>query len=283
MTDIHTRNNIRIHGPAEGPVLLFAHGFGCDGGTWEKMLPYFTKTHRVVLFDHVGAGGSDMAAYDSDKYAFLDGYAEDILEICEALDLNDVTLVAHSVSGMMAIAAAATNPHRLGRLVLLASSPSYMDHPQDGYIGGFSAEDLDGLLASLDANYPVWAATMAPAIMGTPDAPENATVLESSFLRLNPMVAREFSRVSFLSDVRPLLKDITVPSLILQCTEDLLVPDHIGRYFQENLAHSTLIQLTATGHCPHMSSAAESAEAILGYLAGTAASQPAEPEPSVVS
>ncbi|WP_286135483.1 alpha/beta hydrolase [Arthrobacter sp. UCD-GKA] len=278
-----TRNNIRILGPTNGPVVMFAHGFGCDGGTWEKMLPYFTKKYRVVLFDHVGSGGSDLAAYDSVKYAFLDGYARDMLEICEVLDLQDVTLVAHSVSGMMAIAAAETDPRRLGRLVLLASSPSYMDHPEDGYIGGFSAEDLDGLLSSLDANYLVWVSSMAPAIMGTPNAPENAAELETSFRRVNPMVAREFSRVAFLSDVRPLLRNITVPSLILQCTDDLLAPEHIGRYLQQNLAHSTLIQLSATGHCPHVSSPGESADAILGYLAGTAVPRQVEPELNAAS
>jgi sigma-B regulation protein RsbQ len=281
MTDVFTRNNIRILGQDGGPVVMFAHGFGCDRGTWQKMLPYFTDTHRVVLFDHVGSGESDMDAYDSVKYATLDGYAADGLEICAELDLHDVTLVAHSVSGMMAIAAAAADPGRLGNLVLLASSPSYMDYPEDGYVGGFTAEDLDGLLSSLDANYLVWTAAMAPAIMGTPDVPENAEELEASFRRVNPMVAREFSRVSFLSDVRHLLKDVAVPTLILQCTDDLLAPVHIGRYLQENLPHSTLVQLTATGHCPHVSSPAESAGAIIDYLsAGPTASASTSPATS---
>ncbi|MFC8302271.1 alpha/beta fold hydrolase [Specibacter sp. NPDC057265] len=279
MTDVFTRNNIRILGQDDAPVVMFAHGFGGDREVWEKMLPRFTQNHRVVLFDHVGAGGSDPDAYDSVKYATLDGYAGDVLEICTALDLHDVTLVAHSVSGMMAIAAAASDPGRLGRLVLLASSPSYMDYPEDGYIGGFTAEDLDGLLASLDANYLVWASTMAPAIMGTPDHPENAAALEASFHRVNPMVAREFSRIAFLSDVRHLLKDVAVPTLILQCTDDLLAPVHIGRYLQENLSHSTLVQLTATGHCPHVSSPDESADAIVNYL-NTNPAQPLEPERS---
>ncbi|MFQ4149920.1 alpha/beta hydrolase [Arthrobacter sp. LAPM80] len=266
MTDVFTRNNTRILGREDGPVVMFAHGFGCDRGTWEKMLPYFIETHRVVLFDHVGAGDSDLASYDSVKYATLDGYAGDVIEICDALDLSDVTLVAHSVSGMIAIAAAVKDPRRLGKIVLLASSPSYLDYPADGYVGGFTAEDLDALLSSLDANYLVWAATMAPVIMGTPNAPDNASELEASFRRVNPMVAREFSRVAFLSDVRHLLKDVTVPTLILQCTDDLLAPAHIGHYLQENLPHSNLVQLTATGHCPHVSSPGESAEAIVNYL-----------------
>ncbi len=246
--------------------MMFAQRFGCDRGVWEKMLPHFFQTHWVVLFDHVGAGDSDMGAYDSVKYATLDGYASDVLEICELLDLRNVTLVAHSVSGMMAIAAATTDPAHLGRLVLLASSPSYMDYPEDDYIGGFSAEDLDGLLASLDANYLVWAAAMAPAIMGTPDNPENDAALEVSFLRVNPMVAREFSRVAFLSDVRHLLQAVTVPTLILQCTDDLLAPPHVGRFLQDNIANSMLVQLAATGHCPHVSSPEECADAIMNYL-----------------
>lgn len=278
MTDVFTRNNIRILGREDGPVVMFAHGFGCDRGIWEKMLPRFTDTHRVVLFDHVGAGASDMDAYDSVKYASLDGYTRDVLEICESLDLHDVTLVAHSVSGMMAIAAAAADPGRLGRLVLLASSASYMDYPDDGYIGGFTAEDLDGLLTSLDANFLVWAATMAPAIMGTPDHPENAVELENSFKKVNPMVAREFARVAFLSDVRHLLKEVKVPSLILQCTDDLLAPVHIGQYLHQNLAHSTLVQLTATGHCPQVSSPGESAEAIVNYLNAGQGQQQHDPE-----
>ncbi|MHA7175618.1 alpha/beta fold hydrolase [Arthrobacter sp. Sr24] len=277
MTDVYTRNNVRILGQEDGPVMMFAHGFGCDRGIWEKMLPRFTDTHRVVLFDHVGAGESDIGAYDSVKYATLDGYANDVLEICEALDLRDVTLVAHSVSGMMAIAAAAADPQRLSQLVLLAASPSYMDYPEDGYVGGFTAEDLDGLLTSLDANYLVWATTMAPAIMGTPDHPEYAAVLEASFHQVNPMVAREFARVAFLSDVRHLLEAVTVPSLILQCTDDLLAPVHIGRYLHQNLAQSTLVQLTATGHFPHVSSPDESADAIVNYLSGRT-KHPAEPE-----
>lgn len=281
MTDVYTRNSIRILGPIDGPVVMFAYGFGCDRGTWKKMLPHFTATHRVVLFDHVGAGDSDLGAYDPLKYAALDGCAGDILEICEALDLRDVTLIAHSVSGMIAIAAAA-NLKRLGILVLLASSPSYMNYPEDGYIGGLTSEDLDALLSSLDANYLAWAATMAPAIMGTPDAPETAAELEASFRRVNPMVALEFSRVAFLSDVRHLLKDVTVPSLILQCTDDLLAPVHIGRYLHENLEHSTLVQLTATGHCPQVSSPGESAAVIVDYLIAHTAQQ-VEPELSAAN
>jgi sigma-B regulation protein RsbQ len=278
MADLMKRNNIRILGPVDGPVVMFAHGFGCDRGTWDKMLPRFTENHRVVLFDHVGAGGSDMAAYDSVKYAGLDGYARDVLEICEALDLQDVTLVGHSAGGMMALAAAATDPRRLGRLVLLASSPCYMDHPDEGYLGGFTEEDLDALPSPEDAGYGSWAASLSRVLMGTPNTPANASELETSFLRVNPLIAREFSRLCLHADVRHLLPDVKVPSLILHCTDDPVIPDDMGRYLAQNLIASTLVRLRATGHYPHVSSPGESADAILGYLAGAAVPQQVEPE-----
>ncbi len=270
-TDVSARNNVRILGNDAGPVVMFGHGFGCDQGMWRRVLPYFTENYRVVLFDHVGAGGSDKTAYTQAKYASLDGYVQDLLEICTELDLQDVTFVGHSVSAMMAVAAAAEAPERFANLVLLASSPSYMDRPEDGYTGGFSAADIDELLVSLDANYLVWAAAMAPMIMGNPDSPELHNELEGSFCRLDPAVARDFASVSFRSDVREQLADVKVPSLILQCSEDLLAPPHIGAYTQEKMPNATLVQLRATGHLPHVSAPAETAEAILSYLSRTPA------------
>lgn len=271
--NILTRNNVKILGLDKGPVVVLSQGFGCDGGTWEKMLPYFTDNYRVVTFDHVGTGDSDLTAYDSVKYAKLDGYAGDLLEICQALNLHDVTFVAHSFGAMMAITAAAAHPEYFGRLVLLASSPSYLDRPEDNYTGGFVAGDVTELIASLDTNYLVWAAA---AVMGTPETPENAVELEESFRRFNPVVAREYARACFLADVRHLLRDIAAPTLILQCSNDLLVPSHIGAYLQENLANSTLVQLAATGHCPHLSFPRETSDAILTYLEAPAAA--VEPE-----
>lgn len=270
-TDVSARNNVRILGNSAGPVVMFGHGFGCDQGMWRRVLPYFTPHYRVVLFDHVGAGGSDKGAYTPAKYATLHGYVQDLLEICAELDLRDVTFVGHSVSAMMAVAAAAEAPERFANLVLLASSPSYMDRPEDGYSGGFSAADIDDLLVSLDANYLVWAAAMAPMIMGNPDSPELHNELEGSFCRLDPAVARDFARVSFRSDVREQLAEVKVPSLILQCSDDLLAPPHIGAYTQERMPDATLVQLRATGHLPHVSAPAETAEAILSYLSRTPA------------
>jgi sigma-B regulation protein RsbQ len=266
-TGVLARNNVRILGNDAGPVVIFAHGFGCDQGMWHRMIPYFTDDYRVLVFDHVGSGGSDTAAYDSSKYSSLDGYVGDLLEICGELDLRDATFVGHSVSAMMAVAAAAAAPHHFANLVLLASSPSYMNRPEDGYTGGFSSADIDELLVSLDTNYIVWAAAMAPMIMGNPGQPELHNELEGSFCRLDPAIARDFARVSFRSDVRELLADVQVPTLVLQCTDDLLAPPHIGHYTQERMPASTLVQLKATGHLPHVSAPAETAEAILSYLA----------------
>ncbi|UPO76216.1 MULTISPECIES: alpha/beta fold hydrolase [Arthrobacter] len=266
-TDVLSRNNVRILGNEAGPVVIFGHGFGCDQEMWRRVIPYFTGQYRVVTFDHVGSGGSDLTAYDSAKYSSLDGYVSDLLDICAELDLRDATFVGHSVSAMMAVAAAAAAPQYFSDLVLLASSPSYMDRPEDGYTGGFSEADIDELLASLDTNYIVWAAAMAPMIMGNPEKPELHNELEGSFCRLDPAIARDFARVSFLSDVRPLLSKVEVPTLILQCSSDLLAPPHIGVYTQERIPASTLMTLKATGHLPHVSAPEETADAILTYLA----------------
>lgn len=204
------RNNVTILGNPDGPVIVFAHGFGCDQGVWSRMLPFFVDEYRVVLFDHVGAGGSDPEAYDRHKYSSLSGYARDLLELCEVLDLLGVTVVAHSVSSMMAITAAAQQPDRFRQLILVAPSPSYIDDPAEGYVGGFSRVDIDELLASMDNNYFAWAAEIAPMVMGNPQAPELGAELIGSFCQTNPDSAREFARVTFLTDSRPLLAAVTV-------------------------------------------------------------------------
>lgn len=264
--DISTRNNVNVLGNPDGPVIVFAHGFGCDQGMWQRLIPRFTRDYRVVLFDHLGAGNSDMESYSSAKYSSLAGYTSDVQEILAELDLHDVTFVGHSVGGMMGVAAAAADPSRFKALVFLASSPSYMDYPEDGYVGGTSQADIRDLLASLDSNYMVWAAAMAPVIMGNPESPQLHTELEGSFCRINPTVAREFAKVAFLSDVRHLLADVTVPTLVMQCTDDLLAPVHVGRYTRDQLPNATLAVMTATGHLPHVSAPEETADTIIGYL-----------------
>ncbi|ACL40819.1 alpha/beta hydrolase fold protein [Pseudarthrobacter chlorophenolicus A6] len=263
---VASRNNVTTLGRADGPVMLFAHGFGCDQDMWRRLVPYFAADYRVVLFDHVGAGHSDLEAYDREKYGTLDGYATDVLEICEALDLADVILVGHSVSAMIALIDAAREPERFARLILVAPSPRYTDDADDGYVGGFSHEDIEGLLESLDSNYFAWADALAPMAMGNPDTPEYAEELRSSICRTNPSIARHFARVTFLSDTRHILPRVQCDSLILQCTDDLLAPAAVGSYVHRQLGHSSLVQLRATGHCPHVSAPGDTAAAILHYL-----------------
>jgi sigma-B regulation protein RsbQ len=260
------RNNVTVSGRVDGPVMVFAHGYGCDQDMWRRLLPYFSDAYRLVLFDNVGAGRSDVEAYDRDKYGSLDGYAADLLEICGVLGLQDVILVAHSVSAMAAVIAAAQDPERFSRLVLVAPSPRYINDSADGYVGGFSQEDIEGLLASLDSNYFAWAEALAPMAMGNPGAPELSEELRSSFCRTNPSIARHFARVTFLSDSRPVLEQVGTDSLILQCSDDLLAPPEVGSYVHGRLERSTLVQLQATGHCPHVSAPEDTARAILDYL-----------------
>jgi sigma-B regulation protein RsbQ len=266
--DVLARNNVRVVGAQDGPVLLLVHGFGCDQSMYRRLLPFLTEQFRVVLFDHVGSGDSQLDAYDPVTYGSLDRYVADLLEICDALDLDDVTVVAHSIGAMMAIAAVIQRPDRLTRLVLLAPSPSYLDDEAAGYVGGMSHDDVQDLLSSLDDNHMAWAAAMAPVVMGNPGAPELTDELEDTFCRVDPRVMRTFARVTFTSDVRDLLPAVTVPSLILQCSNDALAPVSVGEYLHRHLARSELIVLSATGHVPQVSAPAETARAILSYVAG---------------
>lgn len=264
--DVLARNNVAISGRPDGPPLMFAHGFGCDQNMWRWVAPEFADSHRVILFDHVGAGGSDPGAYDPERHGSLAGYARDVLDICARLDLTDVVFVGHSVSAMIGLLAAIEEPARFDRLVMVGPSPCYLDG--EGYVGGFSRADIDGLLDSLDSNYLGWSAAMAPAIMGNPDRPELGVELTNSFCRTDPEIARQFARVTFLSDNRADLRRAPVPSLILQCAEDVIAPPSVGTYLAEQLPDSTLVQLSATGHCPNLSAPAETVAAIRAYLAG---------------
>ncbi len=256
-----------MSGRPDGPVLLFAHGFGCDQSMWHRIVPFFEDRYRVVSFDHMGSGLSDLDQYDPEKYSTLDGYVTDLLALCRELELSDIVLVAHSVATMMAIEAAIKDSERFRRLVLVAPSPSYIDDPAEGYVGGFTQQDIDGLLESLDSNYFAWSASLAPIVMGNPDTPGLTDELEASFCRTNPDTARNFARVSFLSDIRSHLTELGVPALILQCSDDMLAPPEVGRYLNRRLAGSTLVELAATGHVPQASAPEETAQAILQYLA----------------
>jgi sigma-B regulation protein RsbQ len=261
-----TRNNVVEQGKPARQPLLFAHGFGCDQNMWRYVWPRFADDYRVVLFDHVGAGGSDLSAYDSDRYSSLRGYAEDVIEICRELDLRDVVLVGHSVSAMIGVLAAATEPDRFAKLVLVGPSPRYID--DDGYAGGFSREDIEGLLDSMDSNYLGWSSQMAPVIMGNEDRPELGEELTNSFCRTDPEIARSFARVTFLSDNRADLAKVGVPALVLQCSDDAIAPEAVGRYVAEQMPGGRFAMLDAVGHCPNLSAPEETAAAIEEFLRG---------------
>jgi sigma-B regulation protein RsbQ len=258
------RNNVVEHGPQDGRPMIFAHGFGCDQNMWRYVWPAFSADHRVVLFDHVGAGRSDASAYDRERYDSLDGYAADVLEICRELELDDVVFVGHSVSAMIGGLAAAAEPERFGRLVMIGPSPRYVD--DTGYVGGFTRGDIDGLLDSMDGNYLGWSNQIAPVIMGNADRPELADELTSSFCRADPEIARHFARVTFLSDNRADLARITTPSVILQCSDDVIAPEVVGGYVHRRLVGSRLVKLEATGHCPNLSAPEETVAAIRAFL-----------------
>jgi sigma-B regulation protein RsbQ len=258
------RNNVRISGRGQ-KAMLFAHGFGCDQAMWRFVAPAFEDDFRVVLFDHVGAGHSDVTAYDREKYGTLDGYAEDVLEICRELDLEDVIFVGHSVSAMIGVLAGARDPVRFEALVLVGPSPRYID--DDGYVGGFSRTDVDELLQALESNYLGWSAAMAPAIMGNPDRPELGNELANSFCRTDPAIAEHFARVTFLSDNREDLGLVNIPALILQCSDDIIAPPVVGEFVHARMKHSTLIRMKAVGHCPNLSAPDETIAAIKAFLA----------------
>ncbi len=262
--NVLARNKVTVSGAAGAPAIVFAHGVGCDQHMWRHVAPAFEADHRVVRFDHVGAGESDLAAYDAAKYGSLDGYAADVVEILEALDLGPVVFVGHSVSAIIGVLAAARAPGRFAKLVLVGPSPRYID--DDGYTGGFSRADIEELLGSLESNFLGWSSTMAPMIMGNPERPELGEELRNSFCRTDPEIAAQFARVTFLSDNRADLPSVRIPTLVLQSREDAIAPPAVGEYVHRRIAGSRLVILDATGHCPNLSAPAETIEAIRAFL-----------------
>jgi sigma-B regulation protein RsbQ len=265
-TEVLVRNNVTISGHPAGRPLMFAHGFGCDQNMWRFVVPAFEDRYRIVLFDYVGAGASDLSAYDPERYGSLEGYAADVLEICEALDLADVVFVGHSVSAMVGVLAAAAEPERFAALVLIGPSPRYINDGE--YVGGFTEDDIAGLLASLDSNYLGWSSAMAPVIMGNADRPELGAELTASFCRTDPEIQKRFARATFLSDNRADLARVKVPALVLQCSDDVIAPDAVGEYVHRNLSGSQLVKLQASGHCPNLSAPEETVAAISSFLDG---------------
>lgn len=258
------RSNVHVVGSEQGQPMVMAHGFGCDQSMWRYLVPAFERDYRIVLFDYIGHGGADSSAFDEKRYSTLDGYAQDVLEICRHLELDDIVFVGHSVSATIGVLAALLEPDRFEKLIMIGPSPCYIDH--EDYRGGFSRAQLEELLAFLDENPLGWSNAMAPTIMGNGDRPELAEELESSFCRTDPKVAKAFARATFLSDNRADLPRVQTRSLILQCSNDAIACDAVGRYMHEQLPNSVFKQLSATGHCPHLSAPPETIAAMRSFL-----------------
>jgi sigma-B regulation protein RsbQ len=266
MMTIEQRNNVKVTG--NGPItMLLAHGFGCDQSMWRFLAPNYVDRYRVITFDMVGSGKSDLTAYDRSKYDTLHGYADDVLEIIEEYADGPVIFVGHSVSAMIGMLAAIKMPQRFASQVMVGPSPSYINDGE--YVGGFAREDIEELLETMDSNYLGWSSNLAPAIMGAPDQPQLAEELTNSFCRTDPDIAKHFARATFLSDHRADVPKCTTPTLILQCSDDMIAPLAVGEYMQHKLPASTLRIIENVGHCPHMSAPTESSQAIDEFLAST--------------
>lgn len=244
--------------------MLFAHGFGCDQNMWRFVSPAFEDKFRVVLFDHVGAGGSDLKAYDHKKYSTLEGYADDVVEIGNDLRLKDAIFVGHSVSAMIGLLASLKAPGMFRSLVMVGPSPRYID--DDNYVGGFKQQQIAELLDFLANNHMGWSTAMAPVIMGNSDRPELGEELTNSFCRTDPAIAKDFARVTFNSDNRADLSEVSIPTLILQCSEDVIAPLAVGEYVHRNIPNSELVILKATGHCPNLSAPDEVISAMRDFV-----------------
>ncbi len=268
MDDILSRHNVTVTGRAGGPPMVFAHGFGCDQHMWRFVAPAFEDTFRVICFDHAGSGAADPRLYDPERHSTLQGYADDVLAICRALNLKGVVFVGHSVSAMIGVLAELAEPERFSSLVLVSPSPRYLD--DEGYVGGFSERDIRELLDSLDSNYLGWSSAMAPVIMGDQQRPELADELTESFCRTDPHIARRFAEVTFTSDNRAELSRVQAPTLVLQCTSDAIAPVSVGQYVADAVPRATLTMLDATGHCPNLSAPEQTTAAIDRFVLGDA-------------
>lgn len=269
MNDILKRNNVSISGQASGgaqPTLVFSHGFGCDQQMWRFVAPAFEATHSVLLFDHIGCGKADIKAYDAPRHAKLEGYAQDVVEILEAADLTNAVFIGHSVSAIIGLLAAIQVPQRIARMVLVCPSPRYLNDAPD-YHGGFERADIDSLMDMMENNMLGWADFLAPAVMGADGAGEMTQELKASFCAADPYISRRFAAATFLGDNRRDLPLVQSPSLIIQCSDDAIAPRSVGDYVHQHLKDSQLAVIEASGHCPHMTHAAETIALIRRYLA----------------
>ena len=261
--NILKRNNVKVFGKGNQPM-LFAHGFGCDQNMWRYLTPAFENDYKIILFDYVGAGHSDLSAYSQDRYKSLHGYAQDVVEICDALQLSNVIFVGHSVSSMIGLLASLQQPQYFAQLIMVGPSPCYIND-QD-YKGGFDRKDIEGLLETMEKNYIGWANFLAPNIMGNGNRPELGEELTESFCSTDPIIARQFAEATFFADNRDDLAKTNLPILILQCSEDIIAQLEVGHYLAQKLPNSTLRVMKATGHCPHMSEPDETISIIKDYL-----------------
>ncbi|MEK8129639.1 alpha/beta hydrolase [Paenibacillus filicis] len=264
MSDVGVRNNVKMVGEGERTVML-AHGFGCDQSMWKYILPSLERKFRVVLFDYVGSGKSDLSAYTSKKYHTLHGYAQDVLDIIEAYGLRDVIFIGHSISSMIGMLASIERPEYFERMVMIGPSACYLNEA-DEYVGGFEKSDIIELLDMMEMNFAGWASFMAPFAMNNPEMPMLSKELERSFISADPVIAREFAEVTFFADHRRDLAQAAVPTLIMQCSDDSVVPLEAGEYLHRHLKNSTFQLMEAKGHYPHISHPDETIRLIHEYL-----------------
>lgn len=260
--EVLKRNNVHIFG--KGKPLIFAHGYGLNQNMWRHITPAFMETHQIILFDHVGSGLSDINSYNKTKYNSLHGYAADLIEICETLKLEKPIFIGHSVSAMIGLLATIQKPDLFEKIILIGPSACYLN--RDDYVGGFNQEDIEGLLETIDADYLGWAKAMAPALMNNPQQPILAEELADTFCQVDPVIASHFARVTFLTDNRFHMNKIKIPTLIMQASDDLVAPVSVGQFLQDNIAHSVLIKMKATGHFPSMSAPEETINAIKSFI-----------------
>lgn len=261
--NIISRNNITIIGSGKQSI-VFAHGYGCDQNMWRFITPAFEKDFKIILFDHVGSGKSDQTAYSFEKYNSLNGYADDLIDICEALDLKNSIFVGHSVSSMIGILAAIKRPDLFCHLVLIGPSPCYIN--KDNYYGGFTQQDIDELIMTLESNYLGWSGFITPIIIGNPEKQEFSEELKISFCSMNPEIAKHFAKVTFLSDNRNDVSKVTTPALIIQCHPDVIAPVEVGKFMHQQMPKSKYVLLNSPGHCPHLTAPDQVISIIQAYL-----------------
>lgn len=262
--NILSRNNVNVSGRGNIPI-VFAPGFGCDQTVWKAVAEDFEKDFKVILFDYVGLGNSDLSAYSEKRYSTLDGYAQDILDVCSSLEIKNAIFVGHSVGSTIGMLASLKEPELFSNLIMIGPSPCYLNDPPQ-YYGGFEKEELEGLIEMMEKNYIGWANIFASTVMGNGDRPELSSDLEDRFCSTDPNVALNFAKAAFFADNRKDLQKVKVPSLILQCSEDVIAPVFVGEYMNQHLFDSTFVQMSATGHCPHMSSPHETVHLMRQYI-----------------